>query len=502
MLVCNLLPYSVLVAVVFLSGCVASPEPLTWDEIEVAVARRDLVAAAEFEPISAPISLEDAIARSIKYDLDYRIAMAETSLGVSQYELSNVAMLPQAVATAGYTTRNTVSASSSLNLQSGVSNFSASTSQDRQLKTSDIEIGWNILDFGLSYIRARQAGDKALIADELKRKVLHRLASDVRIVFARALTMQRLSKRMGRLVTRLRRALDNAKAASGSIDVSRMGALLRRRELIEMQQRALELKRDLITAKMDLAALMNVPPGEHYTLTEHDEPAVAAGDIPDVQVAVGIALRNRPEVRENLYKIRINNDEIRAAFLELLPGIKLQSSMNYDSNSFLLNNNWTGAGATVVTNLINVFAFPLKKNAIETEGEMLELRGRALALAIATQVYASYARFSEAVEEHKATSEYREVQRRVLRQMKEEAQANTVSEHALIREELNTVIAEARFDLSKAALDAAKASIATSIGLDNLNDISDGVLSPVAALSSKNVLQPKWSGNLTIVGNK
>ena len=41
--------------------------------------------------------------------------------------------------------------------------LATSTSQDKRLRTSEIAFSWNVLDFGLSYVRARQTADKALI---------------------------------------------------------------------------------------------------------------------------------------------------------------------------------------------------------------------------------------------------------------------------------------------------------------------------------------------------
>ena len=55
---------------------------------------------------------------------------------------------------------------------------------------------------------------------------------------------------------------------------------------------------------------------------------------------VSVALRNRPEVLELLYKNRINQDETTAALLELLPGVQLYAGASFDSNDFLFNNNW------------------------------------------------------------------------------------------------------------------------------------------------------------------
>lgn len=490
----------VLVAAVSLSACVTTPQPLTSEEVDAAARARVQLSLQESEPVRGPIDIHEAIARSIKHNLDYRIEAAEGALRVSEYEVANTAMLPQIAASGGYTARSNYSASSSLNLKTGTDNFSFSTSQDKQLQNADIEIAWNVLDFGLSYIRARQAGDKILIAQELKRKVLQRLVADVRVVFWKALSLQRLVNRMAKISARLQEALSNAEVASVSGDVSRLAALLRRRELVEMQRRAMEFKRDLATAKINLAALMNLPSGGNFTLSD----AGADDDVltmPQIDEAVAFALRNRPEVRENLYQSRMNDAETYAAILELLPGPKFTGTRNFDSNSFVLNNTWSGAGISVAANLINVFTYPRKSHLIELQGNLLELRGQALAMAIATQVHASYARYGEAAEHFKVSSDYRRVQQDVLKQMKVEAEAKKVSLQSLVREELNAVIAEAQYDLSRAALAEARAGVVNSMGLDPYSDIDPAVSMEEMAQGSRAVAQ-RWEKHTRLVRSR
>jgi outer membrane protein TolC len=456
-----------------LSACVTLPQPLTREEVGAASEGFADRNAIEAEPVLGPIDIHEAIARSIKYNLDYRIEAAQAAIQRSEYEISNISMLPQIAASAGYSSRSSFSASSSLNLQTGVENFSASTSQDKRIRTADIEISWNIIDFGLSYIRAKQAGDKALIGDELKRKVMQRMMADVTEVFGRALSLQRLTKRMTLLAGQLKEALINAKSASASLDVSRTGALMRQRELLELQRRTIEIKRELVTAKADLAALMNLRPTQSFMLSDVGWEVSPTNVFPSLNDAVDLAVNNRPEVMENLYQKRINTNEATAALIDLLPGLKTNSSNNFDSNSFLLNNNWVGAGASVAANLIKVFSYPLNKSRIELQGELLDLRGRALSLAITTQVHASYARYAQAYEQFKIASEYREVQKSLLQQLRSEAEANKISAQYLVREKLNDVIADAQYDLALSALAVAACGIRSSIGIDQVDSSPD-----------------------------
>ena len=48
-------------------------------------------------------------------------------------------------------------------------------------------MSWNLLDFGVSYYRARQQADQVLIAEERKRKVVQNILADTRNAYWRAL---------------------------------------------------------------------------------------------------------------------------------------------------------------------------------------------------------------------------------------------------------------------------------------------------------------------------
>lgn len=69
-------------------------------------------------------------------------------------------------AEAGYVTRSNVSASSSRSIQSGQESLEPSTSQDRNRRCADLTMVWNVLDFGVSYVTAKQQSDQRWIAED------------------------------------------------------------------------------------------------------------------------------------------------------------------------------------------------------------------------------------------------------------------------------------------------------------------------------------------------
>ena len=206
---------------ILLQGCALNPRPLTPGEFQSHARLNWQQITQDYVPVTAPIGLYQAMARALKYNLNYRVKLAETSLSNAETNLAHFSLLPNAVLKSNYTKRNNTLASSSFNLESKERNFSESTSQDLEQTTGDLTFSWNILDFGLSYVRAKQAGDNALISAELQRKVAQNLLEEVRGVFWRAISYQQMAGKMKALEKRIKRARKNARS------LSKAGALQR-----------------------------------------------------------------------------------------------------------------------------------------------------------------------------------------------------------------------------------------------------------------------------------
>ena len=179
-----------------------------------------------------------------------------------------------------------------------------------------------------------------------------------------------------------------------------------------------------------------------------------------------IALAHRSEMREIAYQKRIQAQEIKAKLLELLPGINLDFGKTYSSNTFLFNNNWIGYGNRITWNLLNVFRYPSTKRTLEAQADVLDARTLALSMAIMTQVHVAYARYEHARRELDTAADYRDTQSDILEQIRAAAATKSVSEQSLIREEMNNLLAEAKYDIAHADLESAFASLYAAMGSD------------------------------------
>ena len=159
-------------ATLLLSGCSITPEVLTPEEVEQGAAADLNTMFMDQEPVSGPITLYEAIARAVKYNLDHRLKMMEEALAQKQLDLVRYDQLPELTASAGYYSRDNFSGGTSIALtgpNKGDVSLIASTSSEKQVTDVNGILVWNVLDFGVSYVRAQQQSKEVLITEERRR---------------------------------------------------------------------------------------------------------------------------------------------------------------------------------------------------------------------------------------------------------------------------------------------------------------------------------------------
>lgn len=443
-----------------------TPIPLTDAELAAQLHQSKESIAEVQQPVTQPISLDEAIARALRNNLDLQLEITERNLAEKELTVARFDELPKVVADIDFRGRNNFTGASSRSLFTGRQSLEASTASERDVLTGNLTATWNVLDFGVSYFRSKQTADQILIAEEERRKVVNQIVQDVKTAYWRAVSSERLNEQLGILIDRVEQALaDSRQIIAQKLDKP-LTPLTYQRELITIKRELQELQRELSLAKIQLAALMNLQPGQAYELvipersSEAKEPPFLPTEMED------IALANRSEMREIAYRKRIQAHEVKAELLELLPGINLDFGKTYSSNTFLFNNNWLGYGNRITWNLINIFRYPATKRALEAQADVLDARTLALSMAIMTQVHVAYARFEHARLELNTSDEYRVTQREILTQIRSAAATNSVSEQSVIREEMNNLLAEAKYDIAHADLESAYASLYAAMGSD------------------------------------
>lgn len=476
-------------AMTLLSGCGLKPQPLTPQEISSYAADKLARYGQGEEPVTGAIGLDEAIARGLRYNLDYRVEAFQTALRSADLDVADFHLLPNAVASTNYLGRNNNLAAFSQSVTTGQETLEPSVSTPKNDLVSDLTLSYNTLDFGLSYIRAKQAADEVLIAAESKRKVTNRIVQDVRTAYWRAYSSQRLSARLRQLEARVRGAVKDSRTIAEGLSASPVAALTYERELLEIERQAQAIESDMSVAKAQLAALMNVAPETNFTLSGRTHNIRSPLFKEHLDRLIEVAVVNRPELRETQYKSRVNSREAMAALLELLPSANLYFGANNDTSNFLYHANWLGYGARASWNLINVFKYPARVGQVNAQEALIDSRALAVTMAIITQVQVARIRLFESERELKIARDVLDVQQRLMKQVKAQAVTEKASEQALIREEMNTLVAEARKDTAYAAYENAYGLVFEAIGLDPYDQ---GIDDKTSVRDIARILESNW----------
>ncbi|MGE0473423.1 MAG: TolC family protein [Nitrospirales bacterium] len=462
---------------ILVAGCAVMPMPLTKEEIHQRV-QGDLAHLARFQkPVSRPITLYEAMARALKFNLETRVEVLKEMVEHRQLDLAHYDLLPKVVADAAYNGRSNFSGASSQSLETGQQSLVSSTSADKNIFTSNLTLSWDMLDFGLSYVRAEQAANDVLVAEEDKRRVANRVIQDVRSAFWQAVSAERVLGRLAFLEGWVQKALGEVQTIKDRRLDAPLPLLQYERDLLGAQREIQQLFQDLSLSRVHLAELMSLDPGEPYELAVPDaQPSELP--LPDhLEDLEQRALMNRPELRKVDYQKRINAKETKAAILELLPNINMFTGAHYDSNSFLFHNNWLTYGAKVSWNLLNVFRHPARKQVIEAQEMVLDAQSLALTMAIMTQVHVASAQYQAALQDVKMTGRYFDTQQEITEMTNRSWTVKTTTEHQVIREKVQALVAELRHESAKAKVETAYANLLAAIGEDPFpTDISSDEL--------------------------
>jgi len=456
-----------------LAACSVNQTPITSSQRSDRVNRDLQEIFSRQEPITGPLSLYEAMARAIKYNLDHRVKLMEEVLAQGVADLSSYEMLPKIAASSGYSIRNNESGSYSTSLLTGNDSLEFSSSQEKSSISTDLSVSWNVLDFGVSYITAQQNVDKAYIAKELRRKAVQNIVHDVKSAFWRAVGAQRLQKDLDYLLEDVQDALDKSRAIEEKRLKAPEEALAYQKDLLSSLRQLLALKREVSFSKLELAALMNLDPAIDFTLDEKSMPEYNGSDTElPMRMLEQQALMNRPELRMEDYEARISAGDVKKELLRLLPGIELSTDITSSTNKYLYNKNWAESGLKITYNLMNMITGNKNVDLAKNKQEITHLRRLALNVAVLTQVHVAYRRLKQAREEYDVSLSLNDINNRLYKHsMAKDSINNSKNSLETIKIRTELLFSRLRKDFSFAELQDSESGLFLSLGVDPMPQI-------------------------------
>ena len=449
---------------VFITGCATKVDPLTNDE-RYARASQDMVSMfADQEPVTAPITIGEAIARALTYNLDHRLKRMETALAARQYEFDRTGMLPNLVADAGYSKRSNQPGANSVDIDTGEETLANSTSTERTNEFSDLIFTWNTLDFGLAYYTAKQSSNEVLIAEERRRKTIQNISQDVIDAFWKAWMAQSLKPKIDSLLAESSEALENSRklVARGVQDST--SALSLQSSILNTMNSLVEMRDRVDLGKARLGALLNIRPGTDFRVsppTAMDVPTALSGSVDEISQQ---ALLNRPELREEDYRKRVTQIEVKKALLKMFPQLTISTGYYRNENQFLVNNDWTEIGADLSWDLLGILNANAERRFQRASVDVADARRVALSLAVITQVYLGVSRYELARSRYASASELYDIRSQLARNDRSGgSRASGIEE---LDSRASALAAEMRRNLAFAETQAAFARVINSAGVD------------------------------------
>lgn len=425
-------------------------------------------------PLGSQLSMDEAIARALKYNLDRRARQLEEALALRQYQELGNDRLPKLIAAAGYTARDKDRVANSIDSVTGQPSLAnPSISQDRSHVLSSLTLSWSLLDYGLATYSTHQAGDRLLAAAERRRKATHLLVQDVRVAYWRAASAQKLRGEMRSALVLANEAMDDSVKAEQEKLRSPLDTLRYQRQLTENMRLLEFIEQDLAAARFDLAALINAPVTQDVELAADEMPAGKDPLAVPAETMEEQALAQNADLREHVYLRRVAAMEARKVVARAYPNLTLSLGSLHDSDSFLLNSSWSEAGMTFSFNLFNLLTLPAQRRSAEAAMALADQRRLAAHVAVVTQVHVAREQLAGARRQFERANALWKLDDRILEQTLKREEARAGNKLDRVAAQTTAIISRLRRYQALAQWHGAVGRLQATLGVDPLPESSD-----------------------------
>lgn len=471
----------------FLSACSVTPKPIPVPD-RYEQAKNDLKQLFSEQPnLVGKLNFEQALARGLKYNLDYRIKQVNTALQAGQLKLAEFMMFPSLNTSGSIYTRNNDFATVGTTDSGQTADVLNPT--PRTLRSARLGLTWNVLDFGLSYVKAKQQGNRVLISEEESRKQLQQLAQDVMLAYWNAYSAQELVKQTEEFQIILEHAQKKLSIAVRDRSIPKENLLNFQASLLEGNRRLVQLEYKYEKAMLDLKHLISLPLDQKVLL---DPPPAIVGQVQtfqhlDFAKLDAITLVNRPELRSQKYQEQIAKLGIKATILQALPGIPLNYGWNYNSNQFLVNARWLDRSMDFSWNLLNLISLPTSYSTAQAQAEYEKLKLMALTLTVLTESRYAYTHYLTLSKEYNIAHKQTINAQELYKLTKNRERASLASTQQVILAKLRAITTKMDEDLLSADLSTALGQLYLSMGSDIIRiDMDNASLTAVSQTIKQN----------------
>jgi len=418
--------------------------------------------------IDAPLNINDVRARTLAHNSEFARAQTQLMETVRKAGIRGKDFLPQAYANSYGTWRSNASASIGKKVDdtSGTMPKDFYTAQDQAAARSNLTTSWDLLEVGLSSFKANRRSINAFSQGEQNQYLCNKMMVDVENAYWRAVAFEQAEKKSAWLKSRVTYALNLSQQRADKNPDTKRQELMFQRELIDINRWYQSLYRSLLSAKPELARLMNVPAGTKFDLESTRLPANLGGlGKKNALDLVTTAYQNRPEIRQALYQTDLTKLKNEEDLWRHLPAMRFFLGANHNTNSFVLNQDFASAGLNLSWDLLRLGQISETKRNGKIALAEQERQTEIMASAIMAQVMIAREQMHKLDYDLTLAWKALSIQGEITQDLNADVASGKQPETYLVKEELMRELSFIREQIARAELHTSKARLEQSIGI-------------------------------------
>ncbi|NOY62253.1 MAG: TolC family protein [Gammaproteobacteria bacterium] len=417
-----------------------------------------------------PLTLEEALDFGLRNNLTLRLAEFEKQLADDDVAVKKLEMLPNLNFEYGTSRRDSLRKTNAIDTNSGQVVPYDSVLETKTTTRGSLVLSWDVLDFMVASVRAKQAGLEREIFDWRLRRNAQKLALDITESYWKAAVAEDALDHIRKVEEELETQKSKIEIAIAEGRLDPIAAKDAEVKLLELALTIRQLQANLSKSRLELAKLMGLHQSVNFTLARTPiEPILAALPRPDeldISSLETYALHNRPELFEQDMQVRIQREEARTALLRMFPGVNLFVGRYHDRNPLLFSNTWSNVGANLSLDLFQLPSSYARLKGSEREIEMVKAQRLMVTVGVLTQTNLALLNYAIRADRFLLLEDTYGLSEELLSMTRARAEVGKLSKLAVTQRLLEEMAAKLRRDEAVVDLLVAHKRLLTSIGVN------------------------------------
>ena len=415
--------------------------------------------------IDGPLTLSDAIGHAIKYNLDAAVSKLEQDIQEEAVFGAKLKMLPSLKLEGEIGRADKYNASFSDPLfTDGAQAYNYS--RDKSTRKFNLELSWDLLDFGIAYYQHRQAFNQLSILEQRRRRIIQNLKFDVTKTFWQVQVAKSAVHMAGRLIEDLQERERIFQEQIESQTASAIDVLETSVTLAEMKMKMSGFESELQRHKHSLATLMGLTEMVDFEVETVDFSAEIDRMATDIKALETEALSQRPEMFERDLEELINVDEARIAVTKMAPSPSVFYRFNYDHDSHLYYDHWHDIGFKLTLDMLSVPEKKSYKRQVQKKEKLIKKQRLALAAAIVTQLNIAVVDYEDAMRKYMQTKDIEDKRAQLMKARRRHLKLGNGNIEEILESEAKHFFSQVRSLAAYADAVIAKQRILNTVGRD------------------------------------